>query len=356
MEIKSNAETRGGANRRKRFTWWYQTERGILNIENEDGLFHRFHLDESLQILESIKLEFGREYFPLANNVEKLGKGTEKRGLGTIILDLSPGDITHAQGASYFGPVFEQIGFFEWNGKNRGIEWRLVNYKIAIEAIIQRMQNNSPKNIAIIERTQNGDLRDPEEIKLQNIVDMGLTFSAMIRLYEKGTKQTLHNIILEELPNISKATSKEAFEIIHSNLCKWGIKNLTLAEKARAGKVIKKKGPAGYGQIAKTLDVVLKVVIHYCHHPIPEKSNELSQWLHAAVDTKMMGFLKGRYSDYFLNWPTSVEDVNEKTYLKLQRLVNKFIKDEHDGNIIPVQFDDIYWNILNRYQAMGKKN
>ena len=111
MEIKSTTETRGGASKRKRFTWWYDEENGMLNIKNEEGLFHGFHLDEIFKILNSIKAEFGKEYFPLANNVAKLSKGTEVRGLGTIILDLEPGDISHAQGASYFGPVFEQLGF-----------------------------------------------------------------------------------------------------------------------------------------------------------------------------------------------------------------------------------------------------
>jgi len=194
----------------------------------------------------------------------------------------------------------------------------------------------------------NKDLRDPEEIKLSNIVDMGLTFSAMIRLYEKGTKQTLHRKILEELKNISNVTEKENFEIIHSDFCKWGIKTLILAEKTKAGKVIKKKGPASYGQIAKTFDVVLKVVVYYCHWPNPEKAKGLTEWLHAAVDNKMMKFLKEKYPECFLNWPTSVEEVNETSYLDLQKLVCTFNQDEHDGNIIPVQFDDIYWNILNR--------
>jgi len=107
-------------------------------------------VNEINKILATITTEFGSGYFPLANNVEKLGNGSEVRGLGTIILDHSPKDVFHAQGASYFGPAFEQLGFFEWNGKNRGIQWRLVNHKITNEAIIQRMQNNG--------------LRDPEEI------------------------------------------------------------------------------------------------------------------------------------------------------------------------------------------------
>ena len=195
---------------------------------------------------------------------------------------------------------------------------------------------------------QKNDLSDLKKIKLYNIVDMGLTFSAMIRLYEKETKKTLRDKILEELDNIAKAPSDEAFNKIHSNFCRWGINNIYLAEKTKAGIISKKRKPASYGQIAKTFDVVLKVVIHYCHWPNHEKSNELSQWLHAAVDTKMMKLLKESYPEYFYPWPSSVEDVDEKSYLDLQRLVHRFIQDKRDDNIIPVQFDDYYWNLLNR--------
>jgi hypothetical protein len=195
---------------------------------------------------------------------------------------------------------------------------------------------------------RNNDLSDPQEIKLYNIVDMGLTFSAMIRLYEKGTKQTLRDKILEELTKISKITSKASFEKKHSDICKWGTKNIFLAERTKAEIVIKKKGPASYGQIAKTLDVVLKVVIHYCHWPNPEQAELLTEWLHAAVDNKMMTFLKKEYPEYFSNWPSNVEDVDENIYLSLQELVRLFIKDVHDWQILPVEFDDIYWNILNR--------
>ena len=141
MTNKYTLETRGGANKRKKFNWWYNEERGMLNIENEEGLFHRFRVDEILQILNSIKSEFDKDKFPLANNVEQLWKGTEKRGLGTIILDHSPKKVLHAQGASYFGPVFEYLRFFEWNGKNRGIQWRLVSHKITKKAVAERLKN-----------------------------------------------------------------------------------------------------------------------------------------------------------------------------------------------------------------------
>ena len=91
---------------------------------------------------------------------------------------------------------------------------------------------------------QKNDLSDLLKIKLYNIVDMGLTFSAMIRLYEKGTKETLRNKILEELDNISKAPLNKVFNKMHSDFCRWGINNIFLAEKIKAGMIIKKRKPA----------------------------------------------------------------------------------------------------------------
>jgi len=112
-------------------------------------------------------------------------------------------------------------------------------------------------------------MQDPEYIKRYNIIDMGLGFSAMIRNFVKGSKdvkgskEKLHGKIMEDIERIFMATTKATFDEIHATFCKWGVKNIVLAERVRDGKVIKKSGPASYGQIAKTLDVVLKVAIYY---------------------------------------------------------------------------------------------
>ncbi|MCL0065316.1 hypothetical protein M1N79_00275 [Dehalococcoidia bacterium] len=196
--------------------------------------------------------------------------------------------------------------------------------------------------------TSQTNLSDPKEIKLHNIVDMGLTFSAMMRLFEKGTKKILRKKIVEELEGVFNANSEDKFSQIHSDFCKWGIKTLKLAERKRNGQTIKEKAPASYGQIAKIFDVVLKVVVYYSHLPDCQKSQILSPWLNAAVDIKMRAMLKGRYRNHFSVWPASLEKVDEITYHDLQKLVRKFIDDEHSNDIIPVQFDDIYWNVLNR--------
>jgi len=104
------------------FEWGLEND--LLTIVNENGRIHKYHLDEIIKIIQWLKEEFGDNWFPLANNVAKLGDGTEKNGLGVAILEQAPGDITHAQGASYLGVVLEQVGIFKWNGASRGIEWR----------------------------------------------------------------------------------------------------------------------------------------------------------------------------------------------------------------------------------------
>ena len=191
-------------------------------------------------------------------------------------------------------------------------------------------------------------LSDLTEIKIHNIVDMGLTFSAMIRLFQKGSKKKLRKQILAEIGNVFKTESKDQFTTVHSKFCHWGVKNILQAEKKRRGRIIKNVAPASYGQIAKTFDVVLKVAIYYSHLPSCEKSRAISRWLNAAVDRKKMTMLKRSYPKALQPWPTTVEKVGVEDYKKIQQLVRKFIEEKHSGEILPVQFDDKYWYILNR--------
>ena len=121
-----------------------------------------------------------------------------------------------------------------------------------------------------------------------------------------------------------------------------------LAERKKNGQVVKKARLASYGQIAKTFDVVLKVTVYYSHLPDVKKSALISKWLNAAVDTKMMAMLKKYYPADVRPWPTAIEQVNSSIYATIQETVRKFIHDKHGGSITPVQFDDIYWEALNR--------
>ena len=114
--------THGG--RKKGFNWHLVSN--DIFIKNEDGRLHLYSLKETYQIIQWLKQKFGNGWFPLANNVQSLGSGEEKDGLGVAILIQSPDDITHAQGSSYLGVVLEEFGIFQWNGEKRGIQWRIV--------------------------------------------------------------------------------------------------------------------------------------------------------------------------------------------------------------------------------------
>ena len=182
------------------------------------------------------------------------------------------------------------------------------------------------------------DTNEINRIRFKNIIDVGLTASAMIRLFSKGTKESkLRCRTTETVEQVFKAKSEADFRAIHSHFCQWGVSEITLARKNK---------PASYGQIAKTLNVVLKVAVYYCNLPDYEKSKELSQWLDAAVDTKMMAELRKRYSQDMNSWPRTIGDVDRQHYEDIQKIVKKFIHEVHEDSINPVKFDDYYWRKL----------
>jgi hypothetical protein len=128
--------------RSKEFTWEYEPGVERLLIESVEGIKHEFSLQEIRHILKRLDEQFGDEFFPLGNNVEKLGDGTEVLGLGTTILEQRPGDVSHAQGASYLGVVLEECGYLEWNEQRRGIRWCLIQTDFSKEAILAALQGS----------------------------------------------------------------------------------------------------------------------------------------------------------------------------------------------------------------------
>ncbi|MBU2740871.1 hypothetical protein HF670_07935 [Acidithiobacillus thiooxidans] len=130
--------TRGCPNQAIAFDAKYHNE--ILHIYRADEqiVLHRYSATEIYQILQSLEKQFGQKYFPLANNVEHLGRGDERPGLGMTILQIGINtNITHAQGSSYLGPCLERLGYCEWNNKNNGIQWRLIQENISERQLLQ---------------------------------------------------------------------------------------------------------------------------------------------------------------------------------------------------------------------------
>lgn len=119
-----SSETRGPQGRR--FQWEVDAEADCVRIHRSNGATDTFSIKEIFLILHSLYDQFGHDWFPLANNVGRLGNGTERPGLGTTILEGCPRNITHAQAASYLGVILEEIRLTAWNERNTGIAWRTV--------------------------------------------------------------------------------------------------------------------------------------------------------------------------------------------------------------------------------------
>jgi len=185
------------------------------------------------------------------------------------------------------------------------------------------------------------------EIKTKNVIDMSITFSAMNRVFEKGTKHKIADKLEISLGLLTTIDSKAAFDEIQSEFCEWFIKNVSTAEKVLKNKKIKQSQSASYGQAAKVFNVAGKVYFYYCHLPDCESATKLLPVLHAAVDTVMMKNLKRKYPNNNIKAET-VEGVTKLEYVALQKLVARHIEDEFNSLIFPVQYDDIMWRRLNR--------
>lgn len=122
-EVTSHkASTRGG--KAKEFHWAFEPYIDSLKIDRDLAKPDYFKVQEVFSVIHILYDHFGSDWYPLANNVEKMGNGTETMGLGSAIFSISR-DITHAQAASQLGVILEELGIFEWNNKPRGIAWRL---------------------------------------------------------------------------------------------------------------------------------------------------------------------------------------------------------------------------------------
>ena len=178
---------------------------------------------------------------------------------------------------------------------------------------------------------------------------MAMGYSAMTRVFKKHSSSGIREELWNVAQRLKDVNSKENFDRLHCSFCQWFIKSVETSGRLKEGRIVKTSEPASYGHGAKVIDVVLKVLVDYCHFPDRETAHKLRPWLNSAIDTKMMKYLKGLSCNESSNISaTTVEQVNEDTYHTLQDLVHRDIEDTFDDSIMAVDWDDIMWRRLNR--------
>ncbi len=186
-----------------------------------------------------------------------------------------------------------------------------------------------------------------DDAKKRNIIDMALSFSAMIRLFEKGSKRKIEHQLFEEFQKLDGIKTKEEFIKFHDDFCKWFTSNIKTAKRKRDGRLVKNSENAKYGHAAKLLDVVLKVYVYYSGLPDYDSAEVLMQYMNCAIDNPILYHLKGFFPIEAITGKT-VEQIDPNLYVKLQNLIQEEIRLEFSNGIIPTQYDDIMWRQLNR--------
>jgi hypothetical protein len=191
------------------------------------------------------------------------------------------------------------------------------------------------------------DLPNVLDAKLQNIVDMALTFTATIRVFRKGSKGIIAGECLNFLADLSDLKSREDYDKRHRQFCMWFARRIeTTGRKGRNGK--KALGAsASFGQAAKIIDLVAKVYVHYCRLPSPKIAKRVLPFLHCAIDTPIMKYLKAKYRVSTIRAST-IQAIDESTYRELQKLVARDIKNRRGEKMSTVAWDDVMWRRLNR--------
>jgi hypothetical protein len=184
-------------------------------------------------------------------------------------------------------------------------------------------------------------------IKRKNVIDMAITFTAMSRVFEKGSKAIIAQALEDSLAKLASVDTRQSFERVHGDFCARFTESISTAAKELKNKRSKKSRPASYGHAAKVFDIAAKVYVYYCHLPSCDSAGRLMPLLHGAVDTPILRNLKARYSESGIAAKT-IEAVEEREYAALQALVVRHIRDEFHDLILPVQYDDIMWHRLNR--------
>ena len=183
--------------------------------------------------------------------------------------------------------------------------------------------------------------------KHKSIIDMSLKFSAMIRLFEKGSKQRIVDELFNEFHMLDKIENVVDYEFFHRQFCIWFTHNIKTAQRTKNDEIVKESHYAYYGHAAKLLDVSLKVIVYYSGLPNKKDAERILPLLNCAIDTQLLNYLRDTFPDEDIT-ATTVEQIDRNTYVKLQELIRLDISRRFNNEIIPTQYDDIMWYELNR--------
>jgi len=177
--------------------------------------------------------------------------------------------------------------------------------------------------------------------RIKTIIGMAVGFTAMLRVFEKGSDERIEDMIERFLERLRGVDSPIQFDALHDEFCQDFTKTIRLS-KTKEGQ----SPNASYGHAAKVLDVALKACVDYCKLPDAATSQRVKAFLHAGIDTPILKYLKRK--ERLEITASSVRDIDRQGYKLLQAAVAREMKSEFGDSVLPVTWDNIMWRRLNR--------
>ena len=185
-------------------------------------------------------------------------------------------------------------------------------------------------------------LTDEYEIgRVKTIIGMAIGFTAMVRVFEKGSSERIEAMLQRFLKRLGGVRSAAQFDGLHDEFCREFISMIRLS-RAKGGR----RRHASYGHGAKVLDVALKACVDYCQLPNNRVSQRVRAFLHAGIDTPMLEYLKKK--EHLEIAASSVREIDREAYKLLQDAVARQITSKYNNSILPIMWDDIMWRRQNR--------
>jgi len=197
-----------------------------------------------------------------------------------------------------------------------------------------------------------------EKIKIESIIDMAVSFSAMTRVFEKGSAGTIRKEIVRRIDGFLGLNSKEEYDKKHDDFCEWFTKNIKTAERNKDGTIIKRSQCSSWGQAAKVIDIVMKVFFYYCRLPSDSYASKIIPCLNGAIDSKIIGYLKkeikeGHLMEYKEAYYPRISKISnigkidkKEKYYMLQKLFRLDLEKSGNKGISLVEYEDVTWRKL----------
>lgn len=178
----------------KSFKWTFNQLNG-LTIYREFSNGDRKDVFSINELEQVIQFTIRNGKISLANNVEKIHNGIEKKGLGSFIYKQFDKDVIKAQAASQLAAILVHTGIYEYNGLTKNMEFWVKNSELTL--LLMNDQHLSDKEI---ESTKN-------KYDVNKIID-----------YLKKYKHNIHNLYTwnantEKLVDFGILTDEEHYKL-----------------------------------------------------------------------------------------------------------------------------------------------